>query len=74
MPLYEYHCAKCDANVELLIRNAEEKPTCPTCGGVKLDKLLSVPAGHVAGGKSSGLPMMPQGCGKPQCGTGGCGI
>ena len=72
MPLYEYHCPKCDANIELLIRNAQEKPTCPNCGGTRLEKLLSVPAGHVAGGSSS-LPQMQSGCGKPQCGMGGCG-
>ncbi len=29
MPLYEYHCDACDANVELLIRSANEKPVCP---------------------------------------------
>lgn len=73
MPLYEYHCAKCDANIELLIRNAEEKPECPTCGGTKLERLLSVASGHVAGGSSS-LPMMPPGgCARPGCGPGGCG-
>lgn len=74
MPLYEYHCDACDANVELLIRSANEKPVCPKCESTKLTKLLSVPAGHVAGSSSSSLPMMPPGgCGKPQCGMGGCG-
>lgn len=74
MPLYEYHCAKCDATVELLMRNSQEKPECPTCGGTKLEKLFSAPNGHVAGSSKSSLPMMPQGgCGKPQCGMGGCG-
>lgn len=72
MPLYEYHCPSCDANAELLIRNADEKPVCPTCGGRKLEKLLSVPAGHVAGG-STDLPVMQGGCARPGCGPGGCG-
>ncbi|MBL9094159.1 MAG: zinc ribbon domain-containing protein [Planctomycetaceae bacterium] len=74
MPLYEYHCEACDANVEVLVRNSAEKPECPECASAKLTKLLSVPAGHVAGGSSaSALPMMPPGgCGKPQCGMGGC--
>lgn len=73
MPLYEYHCEACDANVEVLVRNSAEKPECPECASTKLTKLLSVPAGHVAGGSSSALPMMPLGgCGKPQCGMGGC--
>lgn len=70
MPLYEYHCEACGANIELLVRNSEAKPVCSECESPKLTKLLSVPAGHVAGGASS-LPMMPAGgCGKPQCGTG----
>jgi putative FmdB family regulatory protein len=74
MPLYEYHCDACDANVELLIRNSEQKPECPQCGGKKLVRLLSVVSGHVAGGPSSAGPM-PEGgvCGKPWCGTGACG-
>jgi hypothetical protein len=33
---------------------------------------LSVVAGHVAGGKGYASPD-PGGCGKPQCGMGGCG-
>lgn len=71
MPLYEYHCEACGANIELLVRNSEVKPKCSECDSPKLTKLLSVPAGHVAGGSTSNLPMMPAGgCGKPQCGMG----
>jgi hypothetical protein len=33
---------------------------------------LSVVSGHVAGGKGASAPD-PAGCGKPQCGMGGCG-
>jgi putative FmdB family regulatory protein len=73
MPLYEYHCDACDANVELLIRNADEQPECPHCGGRKLTRLLSVVSGHVAGGSSSAPMPEGGGCGKPWCGTGACG-
>ena len=73
MPLYEYHCDACDANVELLIRNSAEQPECPHCGGKKLVRLLSVVSGHVAGGSSSAQAMPEAGCGKPWCGTGACG-
>lgn len=68
MPLYEYSCETCGAKVELLIRG-DEKPVCPHCQGRRLTKLLSVVAGHVSGG--GGMPE-PGGCGRPQCGTGGC--
>jgi putative FmdB family regulatory protein len=74
MPLYEYHCTGCDANIELLIRNSEEQPECPHCKSKKLNRLLSVVSGHVTGGSSASSPM-PEGggCGKPWCGTGACG-
>jgi putative FmdB family regulatory protein len=51
MPLYSYHCAKCDGDVELLI-GASETPVCPTCGSKKLQRLMSLPAPP---GKSRGL-------------------
>jgi putative FmdB family regulatory protein len=69
MPLYEYSCEKCSRKVELLIRG-EEKPECPHCHSTKLTKLLSVVSGHVAGG--GGSAAAAEGCGRPQCGMGGC--
>ena len=73
MPLYEYACPECHERCELLVRSANEKPACPKCGSVRLEKLLSVPAAHVGG---SNLPMYDGppggGCGLPQCGQGGC--
>ena len=69
MPLYEYSCEKCSRKVELLIRG-DEKPECPQCKSTKLTKLLSVVSGHVAnGGGDAGTG---GGCGRPQCGMGGC--
>lgn len=76
MPLYEYACKKCNHEFELLIRGSEQAE-CPTCHTTKLERLLSVPAGHTAGSKSLPMcgPPMPQGgCGLPQCGTGVCGM
>ncbi len=40
MPLYSYHCMKCDNEFELLISSADV-PVCPTCGGAKLERLMS---------------------------------
>jgi len=51
MPLYSYHCTKCDNDVELLI-GFSETPVCPSCSSKKLRRLLSLPAPQ---GKSRGL-------------------
>jgi putative FmdB family regulatory protein len=74
MPLYEYTCDHCDADFELLIRSASDKPACPTCGTAKITKLLSVPAAHSANSLSLPTCETPPagGCGRPQCGTTGC--
>jgi putative FmdB family regulatory protein len=51
MPLYSYHCGKCEKDVELLI-SSDDTPACPTCGGRKLQRLVSRTAPE---GKSRGL-------------------
>ena len=40
MPIFEYHCIKCDRNFEVLVLG-NQKITCPTCNGKKVKKLLS---------------------------------
>ncbi|MGB8365159.1 MAG: FmdB family zinc ribbon protein [Rhizomicrobium sp.] len=40
MPLYSYHCAECDKDVELLI-GSSDIPACPTCGSRNLERLVS---------------------------------
>ncbi|HAC92397.1 MAG TPA: hypothetical protein DCF63_17470 [Planctomycetaceae bacterium] len=73
MPLYEYECPKCGAEVEMLVRNLSEKPSCPKCGHNELNRLLSCAAAPSISGKN--LPVCPPpsvGCGRPQCGSGGC--
>lgn len=72
MPLYEYHCPRCSANVELLIRNAAEKAECPKCGFKKLERLLSVAAAPSIGGKSLPLAAPSAGCGRNECASGRC--
>lgn len=73
MPLYEYTCEKCHSDFELLIRG-EEKPVCPDCGSNRLEKHFSVPAAHTRGASSLPVcePTPSAGCGRPQCGMGGC--
>lgn len=40
MPLFSYHCADCETEFEALLIGADQ-PTCPECGSVELDQLLS---------------------------------
>jgi len=50
MPLYGFHCAKCDKTCELLA-GFSERPACPHCGGRRMQRLVSRPAPP---GKSKG--------------------
>jgi putative FmdB family regulatory protein len=72
MPLYEYECKTCDQTVEVLVRSSSEKPACPTCGEVELEKVFSVPSSpSIRDGAS--LPVSAgESCGAPRCCGGGC--
>ncbi|MBN1672697.1 MAG: zinc ribbon domain-containing protein [Kiritimatiellae bacterium] len=55
MPIYEYGCAKCGHQFEVLVRAEGDIPLrCPTCGGRRLAKafssfaVASVPAGRAS--------------------------
>ncbi|HYG33780.1 MAG TPA: zinc ribbon domain-containing protein [Clostridia bacterium] len=67
MPIYEFHCDKCEKDSEILVRSSKWQGTkCPHCGSTKLAKKLSVFASSAS---SSGTEM-------PPCrmeGSGGCG-
>ena len=54
MPLFEFRCSVCHEDVELLVRR-EEQPTCPKCGGKRMEKLLSVAAAPA--GMTGNLPL-----------------
>lgn len=43
MPIYEYHCAGCGKNFELLVRS-DTVPSCPACSSTVLERLISMPA------------------------------
>lgn len=76
MPIYEYTCGKCGSEFELLIRSDGERPACPSCGTAKVEKRFSVPAAHT--GSRQSLPVCESppsgGCGRPECGMGGCAM
>jgi len=44
MPIYEFHCKKCEADFEQLFRtmDAEAKARCPRCGGSRTQRKLSI--------------------------------
>jgi putative FmdB family regulatory protein len=60
MPVFEYRCESCGEQLELFLRTARETPECPKCSSKKLEKLMSVPAGHVSSGRD--LPIAGPGC------------
>ncbi len=75
MPIYEFHCDKCEQDSELLVRSSKWKGTkCPHCGSAKLSKMLSVFASSVGGSQPGAKRSCSGGgsCGRGSCGGGGC--
>ncbi|MGH7951806.1 MAG: FmdB family zinc ribbon protein [Limisphaerales bacterium] len=74
MPIYEFHCEKCERDSEILVRSSDWKGAeCPHCGSKKLDKKFSTFAAAGAGENlgTRGAHPSPSGGGH-SCG-GGCG-
>ena len=77
MPIYEFHCKKCNKDSERLVRSSDWKgEQCPHCGSAQLVKKLSVfssSASPATGGapSSSCCGMNPGGCGSGGCCMGG---
>jgi putative FmdB family regulatory protein len=73
MPIYEYHCEKCDQTFECLVIGSA-KPECTVCNSKKVRKLMSA-CGFVS--KGSGGQSVKQAAGS-SCGSchasscGGC--
>ncbi|MFP3980498.1 MAG: FmdB family zinc ribbon protein [Desulfobacterales bacterium] len=76
MPIYEYHCDKCDQKFETLVRGGEV-PVCPQCGSSEnLQKLLSA-CGFVSKGAGGETVSTSAGSSCGSCtstGCAGCGI
>ena len=62
MPLYEFHCDRCDDEFEELLAGLHEvdEVTCPNCGNEKVERLISGFA--MGGGGSSGFASSVGGC------------
>jgi putative FmdB family regulatory protein len=71
MPIYEFHCEKCEQDSEVLVRSSKWRGTkCPHCGSTRLSKKLSV---FASSGASASRPTKPAGCdGRGSCGSGAC--
>jgi putative FmdB family regulatory protein len=69
MPIYEFHCGKCERDSEILVRSSDWRGTkCPHCGSTKLDKKFSTFAA-ASGGDAA--PACESGGGPGGCGCGG---
>ena len=71
MPIYEFHCEKCEQDSEILVRSRHWEGTkCPRCGSTKLAKKFSTFASAGAGGgeQAASCSGVPSSCG--MCGTG----
>ncbi len=77
MPIYEYHCEPCRHTFETLVRSSSDVARCPKCGNIDVAKQFSVPAAAQVSRGSAALPVCgsnapSMGCGRPECGSGGC--
>jgi putative FmdB family regulatory protein len=47
MPIFEFHCQKCDKEFERLVFRSDEVVECPDCGEQSVNKLMSSCAAKV---------------------------
>ncbi len=60
MPLFQYQCADCGRDQEILVRG-NESPVCLACRSALLKKQISRPAALIGGSAA------PMGCGAESC-------
>jgi putative FmdB family regulatory protein len=70
MPIFEYHCMKCDKDFETLVFG-DQKVTCPTCNGTNVKKFLSTFSHKSDEGFSSSQGSSCGSCSATSCST--CG-
>ncbi len=70
MPIFEYHCTKCDKDFEVLVFG-NQKVTCPHCNGKKIKKLLSTVSHKSDGEFTSSQGSACSSCSATTCST--CG-
>lgn len=70
MPIYEYHCAACADDFELLVKSVEagKHVACPACDSAEVSKKFSTFAASTSGSADTSFtPAASRGCGS------GCG-
>ena len=71
MPIYEFHCGKCEQDSEILVRSSDWAGTkCPHCGSSKIEKKFSTFAASAAGHAAPAAAKRNGGGG--HCCGGGC--
>lgn len=74
MPLYDFACGDCGSKFERLVRKEAEVATldCPKCGGLHVNRELSLPAAPVSASQPiGGACGVGPPCGAPFCGRKG---
>ncbi|MCP4683742.1 MAG: zinc ribbon domain-containing protein [Desulfobacterales bacterium] len=67
MPIYEYHCKKCDQDFEYLVFGSSEPDACPTCNSKKVSRLMSA-----CSFKTGGASSEPSSASSSSSSCGGC--
>ena len=44
MPIYDYRCPACDHRFEAFVRKADDRTSCPECGGESPERLMATAA------------------------------
>jgi putative FmdB family regulatory protein len=70
MPIFEYHCMKCDKDFEILVYGDQEV-CCPSCNATKVKKLLSTFSHKSDSGFTSSQGSSCGSCSSSSCA--GCG-
>ena len=61
MPIFEYHCFKCDKDFEKLVMGTNSRITCPDCGTMEVEKKFSTFA--IKSGTAFSSSIGSSGCG-----------
>ena len=73
MPIYEFHCAKCGEDSEVLVRSRDWEGTpCPHCGSKKLSKKFSVFASNSGNANGNANASAEPACGMSRSACGCC--